>query len=258
MLLKSTVLSTIASLSYAFLWLRQHLIYSHPGLKHLWGEKMRMIEWIILGVLAINPVLMFGVQFIGDWYAMVYGVCVVQKVNQTTGILLGILCFSYSIIQVGLHSFLLIRKYIKTQVYDCRLPNACTCKVFPRNFPVHLTRIRYIAASASHINSFIIFRKIFNFAGCVPISCFLIERSSSESKFPSQCSLLLAEKSQLLLLVHHYCQHPKYKSSIAISRKFTYRGRSRNASTAIIEETLYVNVIFFRKKMKYEYAYFLI
>ena len=106
MLLKSTVLSIVVSLSYAFLWLKQHSIYSNPRLKHLWGEKMRMIEWIILGVLAINPVLMFGVQFIGDWYVMVDGVCIVKKINQTTGILLGILCFSYSVIQVGLHSFL--------------------------------------------------------------------------------------------------------------------------------------------------------
>ena len=68
-----------------------------------------------------------------------------------------------------------------------------------------------------------------------PISCFLIGKRSSKSNFPSQCSLRLTENSQLLVVLRHYRQKPKYKRSIATSRKFTYRARSRDASAAMRE-----------------------
>ena len=68
----------------------------------------------------------------------------------------------------------------------------------------------------------------------------LIGRRSTESNFSSQCSLRLAENNHILLLLRHYGQNPKYKRSIATSRKFNYRCRSRNALTAITEETLYI------------------
>lgn len=101
MLLKSTLLSVVVSLSYSFLWLRLHSIYSNPRLEHLWGRKMAIVKWITLGFIAANPILMFGFQFMGDWYKVIDGVCVVLRTNRSTEFVLGFLFFSYTVIQVS-------------------------------------------------------------------------------------------------------------------------------------------------------------
>ena len=102
LLLKSTILNFIVSITYGFLWLRQHILYSNPRLKHLRSRKMNMVTWIALVLIIINPILVFGLQFNGDWYQIREGICLIFKQSLAVEIPLNLLAFSYLFIQVSL------------------------------------------------------------------------------------------------------------------------------------------------------------
>ena len=102
LLLKSTILNLIVSVTYGFLWLRQHTLYSNPRLKHLRSGKMNVATWIALFLIIVNPLLVFGLQFNGTLYVVEDGVCIVLEQDWKVQLPLELLAFSYGFIMVSL------------------------------------------------------------------------------------------------------------------------------------------------------------
>ena len=100
-IVKTTVQNIGISFSYAFIWIRQHNLYSSKKFQDLRGKKMTVVTWIALGILVVNPFLMFGFQFNEVLYIILDGICVVNSISIMNQLPFLFVAFSYGLVQVG-------------------------------------------------------------------------------------------------------------------------------------------------------------
>ena len=100
-IIKMTIQNSQISFCYAFIWLRQYRLYSSCKFQDLRGKKMKMITWVVLALIIVNPFLMFGFQFNGELYKVVNDLCLVVYIPFVNQIPFLFVSFSYGFIQVS-------------------------------------------------------------------------------------------------------------------------------------------------------------
>ena len=107
LLMKTTVQNIGVSFTYSFIWLRQYKLYASKKFKDLRGKKMKIVTWITLALIFVNPFLMFGFQFLGELYVVENNVCLVQRMSFNRQLPFIFISFIYALIQVSFLLFLL-------------------------------------------------------------------------------------------------------------------------------------------------------
>nr|XP_018669249.1 uncharacterized protein LOC108949844 [Ciona intestinalis] len=102
MSLKSAIYNLQVTATYIFLWFRQRMFYASPILAYLHTRPMEVLNWVILALLLVNPVIMFGFQWHGKLYEACQGMCLVLRQNTVNQLPFIAVAFSYAIIQVAL------------------------------------------------------------------------------------------------------------------------------------------------------------